>query len=439
MGRRFESSRWRQNLSFQQMTAHYLFSLTDMQNKPALAQYAGGKARGLFDVCPLIAKLQKSGININIPQTFILSQTAYADYVKKGGIPDNILEEALNALSACNGLVAVRSSADIEDIAGHTYSGIFESVLNVQSEAQMAEALKTVYNSALDTTTNMAVVIQPMIANPEKAGVIYSEDFTGDPFISINFSVHNSRYPNESRNIIKLSKHVEIHVQNERKLVLLLPDNLQRMPEDARFYTNDGYYSLKQIKTDFGKELPQLIATINFLEQQLGHPIDMEFAIINETIYLLQQRPYVRKSGFIINSFKNGDIYGYRKENPVIQGSVITAGDPLIQHMSDKNSDVLELKDYILLLSDFEKQQDNASAIAVFQAAAYNKIKTKLIIDCKTGILYNALYSHIGNQLRENGQPFLISRSDHFLTNTESGDYLTINMQTQQYTRIAKK
>ncbi len=415
------------------MTAQYLFSLTDMQNNPALAQYAGGKARGLSDVYPLVTELQKSGIHICIPQTFILSHTAHTDYTEKSHISDTILQEASLALSACNGSIAVRSSADIEDISGQTYSGVFESVLDVQSEAQMTEALKTVYNSTLGTAANMSVIIQSMVAAPEKSGVIYSEDFAGDPFVSIHFAYPKAHHL-INNGILKLSKHIEIRTENEHKNILLLPNNLQNIPDDACFHTDVGYLSLKQIKTDLGQELPQLIATVNFLEQHFGHPIDMEFAITGGTIYLLQQRPYIRKSDFIINSFKNGNISGYRKENPVIQGTVITAGDPLIKHALKKNPSALDLKDHILLLSDFEKQQNNASVMAVFQAAAYSKIKTKLIIDRNTGILDNALYSHIGNQLRENGQPFLISRSDHFLEKVKSGDYLKINMQTLQYT-----
>lgn len=421
----------------------YLFSLAEMQNKPSLVQYAGGKARGLAEADIFAAELRKSGFNISVPQTFILSWQAHIDYKEKGHVSDDVLNEAMTALHACGDTAAVRSSADIEDMSGQSQSGIFETVLNIRSQAQMKHALETVYNSAYRRTAQMSVIIQRMITKPEKAGVIYSEDFAGDPFAVIHFvtgkPANGLLSHKESGNVVKLSKHLEIKTAQKRELVLLLPDNLHDLPIDSCFYTDGGYLSLKQTEDDFGKEIPQLIATANLLEQQLGYPLDMEFALQNGHLYLLQQRPYICNSDFALKSFRNGDISGYKKTTPTIRGTVITAGDKYIGQQLEKNAQILDLSDHIILLSDFEAQRNNFFATAVFQAAAYDRIKAKLIIDNNSGVLYNALYSHIGNRLREAGQPFFISRSNQFLAEIKNGDAIEINLQTGKYRRIFVK
>ena len=135
----------------------------------------------------------------------------------------------------------------------------------------------------------------------------------------------------------------------------------------------------------------------------------------------------------------NALIFAIRKTTPTIRGTVITAGDKYIGQQLEKNAQILDLSDHIILLSDFEAQRNNFFATAVFQAAAYDRIKAKLIIDNNSGVLYNALYSHIGNRLREAGQSFFISRSNQFLAEIKNGDAIEINLQTGKYRRIFVK
>ncbi len=146
----------------------YILDLNTVNTKTAKS--AGGKFAGLAHVKPLIDKyVSQYNVPLAIPETYGI----------KIDTPRNrALDAAIRAMNACGGIVAVRSSADIEDASGKTYSGASESVLNVDNKDKMKDALDTVYQSASCVPgAKMGIVIQRMITAPKIAGVIYSADF----------------------------------------------------------------------------------------------------------------------------------------------------------------------------------------------------------------------------------------------------------------------
>lgn len=141
---------------------------------PQYARSAGGKFAGLAHVKPLIDKyVAQYNVPLAIPETYGI----------KIDTPHNrSFDAAMHAMDVCGGNVAVRFSADIKDVSGKTYSGAFESVLNVDNKDKMKDALDVVYGSAKNVPgAKMGVIIQQMIANPDIAGVLYSSDFNGTP------------------------------------------------------------------------------------------------------------------------------------------------------------------------------------------------------------------------------------------------------------------
>lgn len=69
---------------------------------------------------------------------------------------------------------------------------------------------------------------------------------------------------------------------------------------------------------------------------------------------------------------------------------------------------------------------------------AFGKIKADLIID-NLSILNNALYSHYGNELRDNSQSFIISNDENAFSDVKSGDFMEINMSNLGYITKNKK
>lgn len=110
----------------------------------------------------------------------------------KSKIPDNIAQEILKAYKKLGykAYVAVRSSAIAEDLAGASFAGQYETILNVRGEDALMDAVRkcwmsmwstrvTVYrhNKGFDHhTIDIAVVVQEMV-EPDVAGVM----FVGNP------------------------------------------------------------------------------------------------------------------------------------------------------------------------------------------------------------------------------------------------------------------
>lgn len=266
----------------------------------------GGKFVGLYDLKYLLNQYNiRYKTNFVIPGTYAIPTPYFDDYKINGGVPDHIVKAAMDCAKKLGGNVAVRSSADVEDQPGKTYSGQFESVLNVKTRAQMRNALNTVYASAANVPgAQMGVILQSMVPNPKMAGVAYSETWYCAPFVVLNYTEHDYADKilsddDEPRQRFAASKLIE---KPENSLVRLDLSNVNnseynimlykhiaksvRDPERVVVATPD---ERKQYKNHF-----LISALCSQLEQDLGHPIDMEYVVDgNDTINIVQQRPYV--------------------------------------------------------------------------------------------------------------------------------------------------
>ena len=122
-----------------------------------------------------------------------LGGDAQPEQVLAVGLPDEVAEAMAAAAERLGGgLLAVRSSGVDEDLAGASYAGQYESVLDVPAE-RLAEAVRRCWASAFaehvvayrrahggGAGAAMAVLVLPMVA-AEAAGVAFSADpVTGD-------------------------------------------------------------------------------------------------------------------------------------------------------------------------------------------------------------------------------------------------------------------
>lgn len=159
-----------------------------------------------------------------------------------------------------NKLYAVRSSCDVEDSSENSFAGCFKTVLNVNKE-QLEEAAFQVFESFGEYSGK--VIIQEMISS-EISGVI----FTANP----------------------------IGILNEMVVVagLGLGDGVveDKVNTSTYYYNIDDkiyYYDGENIlKNDVVKELIQIAQTI---KEHFAFEADIEFAIHDGRIYILQVRP----------------------------------------------------------------------------------------------------------------------------------------------------
>lgn len=306
----------------------YILSLedADIQN----ADIGGGKFAGLAALKPLIDKYNTEyNLNLKVPQTFAITLDAFERYdLKFSEVPDELVNQAMQCAVKLGGNVAVRSSADVEDKGGKTYSGQFDSVLNVKTKAQMREALNQVYASAKNVKdAKMGIILQSMIEVPKMAGVAYSESWYGDPFVVINY-VENEladklvAHGGKNGHLFAVSK--PLFDQNH-KMVRLNLRTLNDLQYKMLFYKNI-YISSPQEVTDADRQNYRnqfVIAALTMqLEQDLGYPVDMEFALSADgKLNVLQQRPY------LLPKFYKREINDYTRtffslEKPFIDGHV---------------------------------------------------------------------------------------------------------------------
>ncbi len=130
----------------------------------------GGKAAGLAELTQL---------GFDVPAGFVIQNA------EKDNFPANLIE-AYKKIGA--GKVAVRSSALGEDAVDHSFAGQYETILNVEGEAALKQAINDCVAS-LDTEravayqadkgeaveTTMCVVVQQMV-DAKAAGVLFTVD-----------------------------------------------------------------------------------------------------------------------------------------------------------------------------------------------------------------------------------------------------------------------
>lgn len=234
---------------------------------PDLYEQAGGKGA-------MLARMSQAGYPV--PPGLVVLQTAFDD----GG---RLKEEAWNTARALirelrgnnQGIqFAVRSSALSEDSAKASFAGEFETVLNVGPDEDILEAIHTVAASAaservkaytqaqgISGAHRVAVVIQQMV-HPEISGVL----FTVDP-ITGSYREMTGNY------VHGLGEQLVSGEANAREFRISRPKGVYQGPEELRKYARNLYkYAHK-------------------LEKSLGLPQDIEWAIADGKLYLLQARP----------------------------------------------------------------------------------------------------------------------------------------------------
>ena len=189
----------------------------------------------------------------------------------------------LKRLRKANGDIsfAVRSSALNEDSAQASFAGEFETLLNMKTDRDVLEAISQVRQSRLSERVRSYSQAQGMMGNQEIAVVVQrlvqSELsgilFTADP-------VKGSRDQMVGNFVHGMGEALVSGEADAHEFTLKRPKGKYSGPEELRRYAKRLYR--------LGKKL----------ERELGHPQDIEWAIANGRLYLLQSRPITTMLGF---------------------------------------------------------------------------------------------------------------------------------------------
>jgi phosphoenolpyruvate synthase/pyruvate phosphate dikinase len=239
----------------------------------------GGKAAGLHDLIALDIAAVPVGFAIGASnhgrmdaefQTSLMA--AYAELCK--AMRDTKLQ------------VAVRSSATDEDGADTSFAGQHETILGVQGEQALNDAVRSVWASGtresamayrdehdLDTDdVRMAVVVQAMIP-AEMAAVAFSRNPVTEPLVSGEVTPDTEIHPERGERTVYIGRKIfRLELASTGGTIQIENDDPMR-------------------PTFAGDEVAQLAKYTRELEKFHGRAVDIEAAYYHQQWWLLQCRP----------------------------------------------------------------------------------------------------------------------------------------------------
>jgi pyruvate,water dikinase len=221
-------------------------------------------------------------------------------------MPEPLQEEILGAFDSIgeDASVAVRSSATLEDLEGASFAGQQETFLNVTRESvvdRVRECWASLFtHRALyyrqeqgfgHDKVDIAVVVQEMV-DADKSGVMFtSNPSTGAPEITIEAAwglgeaVVSGAVTPDNYVIERTSGDLKTKTVAEKKVMHVRDEETGETVERAVPKDRQG----KRVLSD--AELEELRETGEMIEEYYGQPQDVEWAIYDGDVYLLQSRP----------------------------------------------------------------------------------------------------------------------------------------------------
>ncbi|WP_256288046.1 phosphoenolpyruvate synthase [Halobellus inordinatus] len=292
----------------------------------------GGKAASLGEL---------TGAGLPVPSGFVVTAGTYREFIEDAGIdeelfsavdvdhedtealreaherahelimntpvPDDVREGILAAyqdLGDGERFVAVRSSATAEDLPDASFAGQQETFLNVQEDA-LVERVKECWASLFSQRAiyyrnrqgfphdqvDIAVVVQEMV-DAEKSGVLFtSHPSTGEPQIIIEAAwglgeavVSGSVSP-DNYVIDRDTAEVETITVADKKMMMVKDEETGETIETE---VPDEKRSARVLSDE---EIEELVALGERVEDHYGTPQDVEWAIHEGEVYMLQSRP----------------------------------------------------------------------------------------------------------------------------------------------------
>ena len=182
---------------------------------------------------------------------------------------------------------AVRSSGVDEDLSGASFAGMYESFLNVSPE-RLAARVKDCFAAAFDarvflyrlsmgfpmTISQMAVIVQRQI-DSDVSGVVFSINPVNNDYDELVINAH----PGLGEDLVSGLVTPDNWVIDKNTL-----GHIESRPSPSRQEAESNGC----LSADQSEELSKTVLTI---EQARGKPVDVEWAFVDETLYMLQVRP----------------------------------------------------------------------------------------------------------------------------------------------------
>lgn len=272
----------------------FFLSLHEISKNQLEPSLIGGKAKAL-------AQLYQN--NFLVPNGFVITTEFFNLFSKEDNISENDLSIIFKYIDACSptGIVAVRSSASVEDSSEQSFAGQFETVLNVKKEDVSGAITKcwqslysprvSIYAKQGNEERKMAVLIQEMIY-PEVSGVAFSlHPVTKDS----NSIVIEAVFGNNEL-LVQGAVTPDCYVVNKQLEILdkniVFQKDIQFLDDENRISSKNSIDGNLQKLSD--NQIVAVAQMVINVENFFRHPVDVEWAINKGNIFILQSRPITK-------------------------------------------------------------------------------------------------------------------------------------------------
>lgn len=262
-------------------------------------EFSGNKARQL-------GRLTQAGFRV--PSAFVLNSLTYQQLIEKARLKDTI-RKLLENLTAENlaqtsrqlqqlfdqslsaeiqtqledqidpkKKYAIRSSALKEDLAHYSFAGQYESFLNVATAEKIAQKVVACYRSLFEPNVLLYLLHHQLPLEDLQMAVIIQEMVAAD-FSGVSFTL-NPLTGADQEMVLELTQGLgETLVAGHRR------------PEEYHWHWGQQKITLRPQQTHFNDD--EIISMGRYflaVARFFGYPCDIEFAYMNDTLYLLQVR-----------------------------------------------------------------------------------------------------------------------------------------------------
>ena len=283
----------------------------------------GNKAGNLID-------MRKAGFNV--PDGIVFDADEYRSFVSKNGIAKKIaelmskltaenagetgeqIESLFNGLKADSDMVskiasmtdpskcyAVRSSATKEDLAEFSFAGQYKTYLNTKGAEDIAEKVIDCYRSMFDKT-GISYIATNNISSEDLAMAVVVQEMVDSDISGICFTV-NPVTGNDKTMLIEVVKGLGENIVSGR----VNPEQYGYDRYEMKGLGNNGTL----VDADMLEKMGRTFADIQL---HYGYPCDIEFAVKNGELYILQSRSITKinygdlKDIWTTADFKDGGV-----------------------------------------------------------------------------------------------------------------------------------
>ena len=239
----------------------------------------------------------------NVPSAFDAANAIF-ELLKSAPTPANLLEAIVDRISGETGVIAVRSSATVEDLKGASFAGMYDTFLDATDARSVINRVRDVWASYYTGRAisyrerqgipheagSMAVLVMKLV-DADAGGVVFTRDprdGTDKILINVALGLGEGVVSGEAQadSFTLNSKTFEITNRNVRDKEWMFTQGTSGSTEKTPVPTDK--------RSSPALSDNQLLATAKAaitIKQASGNDRDIEFAVVGKTVHILQSRP----------------------------------------------------------------------------------------------------------------------------------------------------